>query len=80
MSLDPRPPRLMGSYSSLRGGNISEGMEDFTGGIAYSLAVASRTPRVLWRALAAALARRSLLSCFIQVTFDPTPAAYQGNL
>ncbi|XP_056139610.1 calpain-12 [Lampris incognitus] len=60
--------KLMGSYASLKGGNISEGMKDFTGGIAYSLPVSSRTPPVLWRALAAALSRGSLLSCFIQAS------------
>lgn len=67
--------RLVGSYGSLKGGNISEGMEDFTGGIAYSLPVASRTPPVLWRILTASLSRGSLLSCFIQVlrAFDATP-------
>lgn len=59
--------RLVGCYGSLKGGNISEGMEDFTGGIAYSLRVSSRTPRVLWRSLTAALSRGSLLSCFIEV-------------
>lgn len=59
--------RLVGCYGSLRGGNISEGMEDFTGGIAYSMKVSSRSPRVLWRSLTAALSRGSLLSCFIQV-------------
>ncbi|XP_060929695.1 calpain-12 [Limanda limanda] len=58
--------KLMGSYGSLKGGNISEGMEDFTGGIAYSVDISSRTPRVLWRSLTAALSRGSLLSCFIQ--------------
>ncbi|KAM6987956.1 LOW QUALITY PROTEIN: calpain-12 [Tautogolabrus adspersus] len=58
--------KLVGSYGSLKGGNISEGMEDFTGGIAYSLDVSSRTPRVLWRSLTAALSRGSLLSCFIE--------------
>ncbi|XP_053728966.1 calpain-12 [Synchiropus splendidus] len=60
--------KLVGSYGSLKGGNISEGMEDFTGGIAYSLPVSSRTPRVLWRLMTAAIARGSLLSCFIQAT------------
>ncbi|XP_033488141.1 calpain-12 [Epinephelus lanceolatus] len=60
--------KLIGSYGSLKGGNISEGMEDFTGGIAYSLQVSSRTPRVLWRSLTAALSRGSLLSCFIEAT------------
>ncbi|XP_074535949.1 calpain-12 [Halichoeres trimaculatus] len=58
--------KLVGSYGSLKGGNISEGMEDFTGGIAYSMDVSSRTPRVLWRSLTAALSRGSLLSCFIE--------------
>ncbi|KAI4892155.1 hypothetical protein NFI96_026123, partial [Prochilodus magdalenae] len=58
--------RLIGSYGSLKGGNISEGMEDFTGGIAYTRPVSSRTPPVLWRTLTAALSRGSLLSCFIQ--------------
>ncbi|XP_022623263.1 calpain-2 catalytic subunit-like [Seriola dumerili] len=60
--------KLIGSYGSLKGGNISEGMEDFTGGIAYSMQVSSRTPRVLWRSLTAALSRGSLLSCFIQAS------------
>uniref|UniRef100_A0A667X5V1 Calpain 12 n=1 Tax=Myripristis murdjan TaxID=586833 RepID=A0A667X5V1_9TELE len=60
--------KLIGSYGSLKGGNISEGMEDFTGGIAYSIPVSSRTPRVLWRSLTAALSRGSLLSCFIQAS------------
>ncbi|KAG5837217.1 hypothetical protein ANANG_G00236980 [Anguilla anguilla] len=58
--------KLIGSYSSLKGGNISEGMEDFMGGIANSLPVSSRTPRVLWRAISAALSRGTLISCFIQ--------------
>ncbi|KAL7878364.1 hypothetical protein AOLI_G00093380 [Acnodon oligacanthus] len=58
--------KLIGSYGSLKGGNISEGMEDFTGGIAYTRPVSSRTPPVLWRTLTAALSRGSLLSCFIQ--------------
>uniref|UniRef100_A0A671RP42 Calpain 12 n=1 Tax=Sinocyclocheilus anshuiensis TaxID=1608454 RepID=A0A671RP42_9TELE len=62
--------KLIGSYGSLKGGIISEGMEDFTGGIAYSLHVSSRPPRMLWRAITASLARSSLLSCFIQCEGD----------
>ncbi|KAG5272178.1 hypothetical protein AALO_G00162500 [Alosa alosa] len=58
--------KLMGSYSSLKGGNISEGMEDFTGGIAYSQLVSAYKPPVLWRQLTASLSRGTLLSCFIQ--------------
>ncbi|XP_052008684.1 calpain-1 catalytic subunit-like isoform X2 [Xyrauchen texanus] len=60
--------KIIGSYGSLKGGIISEGMEDFTGGIACSLPVSSRPPRMLWRAITAALARSSLISCFIQAT------------
>ncbi|XP_044060003.1 calpain-12 [Siniperca chuatsi] len=60
--------KLIGCYGSLKGGNISEGMEDFTGGIAHSIKVSSRTPQVLWRSLTAALSRGSLLSCFIQAS------------
>uniref|UniRef100_A0AAV2IZ32 Calpain 12 n=1 Tax=Knipowitschia caucasica TaxID=637954 RepID=A0AAV2IZ32_KNICA len=58
--------KLMGSYGCLKGGNISEGMEDFTGGIAYSRPVLSRTPLVFWRLLTSALSRGCLLSCFIE--------------
>ncbi|XP_072320022.1 calpain-12 [Eucyclogobius newberryi] len=58
--------KLIGSYGCLKGGNISEGMEDFTGGIAYTRPVLSRTPPVFWRLLTSALSRGSLLSCFIQ--------------
>ena len=61
--------RLMGHYSGLKGGNISEGMEDFTGGIAYSQPVSAYTPSVIWRQLSAALSRGTLLSCFIQVAY-----------
>ncbi|XP_037324873.2 calpain-12 [Pungitius pungitius] len=63
--------KLVGCYGSLKGGNISEGMEDFTGGIAHSLQVSSRAPQVLWRSLTAALSRGSLLSCFIQASSSP---------
>ncbi|XP_036393374.1 calpain-12 [Megalops cyprinoides] len=58
--------KLIGSYGSLKGGNISEGMEDFMGGIARALPVSARTPRVLWRAIGASLSRGTLISCFIQ--------------
>lgn len=60
--------KLCGSYASLKGGNISEGMEDFTGGIARSIHTSSRNPPVLWRALNGALSRGTLLSCFIHAS------------
>ncbi|XP_027136082.1 calpain-12 [Larimichthys crocea] len=71
--------KLVGSYGSLKGGNISEGMEDFTGGIAYSMDVSSRTPRVLWRSLTAALSRGSLLSCFIEASSYRDIGKVTGN-
>ncbi|KAM9852831.1 calpain-12 [Aulostomus maculatus] len=71
--------KLIGSYGSLKGGIISEGMEDFTGGIAYSLPVSSRTPLVLWRVLTAALSRGSLLSCFIQASSYLEVGKVTGN-
>uniref|UniRef100_A0A3B3SHU4 Calpain 12 n=1 Tax=Paramormyrops kingsleyae TaxID=1676925 RepID=A0A3B3SHU4_9TELE len=59
--------KMIGCYGSLKGGNISEGMEDFTGGIARAIPVKSRTPTGLWKILTASLSRGTLLSCFIQV-------------
>ncbi|XP_023669417.1 calpain-12 [Paramormyrops kingsleyae] len=58
--------KMIGCYGSLKGGNISEGMEDFTGGIARAIPVKSRTPTGLWKILTASLSRGTLLSCFIQ--------------
>ncbi|MBN3319065.1 CAN1 protein, partial [Atractosteus spatula] len=67
--------KVNGCYASLKGGNISEAMEDFTGGIARSLPVKSRTPAVLWRAVGESLSRGTLLSCFIQPALLPVQAA-----
>ncbi|TNN01780.1 hypothetical protein fugu_011162 [Takifugu bimaculatus] len=39
--------KLIGCYGSLKGGNISEGMEDFTGGIAYSTRVLNASVETL---------------------------------
>ncbi|XP_035536180.1 calpain-12 [Morone saxatilis] len=71
--------KLIGCYGSLKGGNISEGMEDFTGGIARSLHVSSRTPRVLWRSLTASLSRGSLLSSFIQASSSSEVGKVTGD-
>ncbi|KAM8904399.1 LOW QUALITY PROTEIN: calpain-12 [Spinachia spinachia] len=65
-------------YGSLKGGHISEGLEDFTGGIA-SLQVSSRSPQVLWRSLTAALSRGSLLSCFIQARSNTEIGKVSGD-
>ncbi|XP_069502416.1 calpain-11-like [Ambystoma mexicanum] len=56
------------SYSSLNGGNVSEAMEDFTGGIAESIDVSSEPPEELWKAVNKALEKKPLVSCFIKVS------------
>nr|XP_033811695.1 calpain-2 catalytic subunit-like isoform X2 [Geotrypetes seraphini] len=59
--------KLNNSYACLKSGNISEAMEDFTGGIAESIKVSSKSPQVLWGLVNKSLRRTSLLSCFIKV-------------
>ncbi|XP_048474228.1 calpain-12 [Rhincodon typus] len=60
--------KLYGSYSSLISGNVSEAMEDFTGGIAVSFKLSSISPDELWVLLKRALTKQSLASCSIEVT------------
>ena len=60
-------PRLHGSYEALKGGNTSEAMEDFTGGISelYEL---KQAPQNLFKIMLKAYERSSLLSCAIEVS------------
>ncbi|XP_060712110.1 calpain-12 isoform X2 [Hemiscyllium ocellatum] len=58
--------KLYGSYSSLVSGNVSEAMEDFTGGIAVSLKLSSVTPDELWMSIKRAFTKQSLASCSIE--------------
>ncbi|XP_033849596.1 calpain-9-like [Acipenser ruthenus] len=56
--------KLCGCYASLKGGSISEAMEDFTGGIAETIKVSKVS--ALWGQINQALSRGTLLSCFIE--------------
>lgn len=61
------PPRLCGSYESLKGGSSSEAMEDFTGGVTESIDLNS-PPEKLFNIMLKAFQRSSLMGCSIDVS------------
>lgn len=60
------PPRLHGSYESLKGGSTLEAMEDFTGGVG-EMYDTKDAPQNLFLILKKALDRGSMLGCSIDV-------------
>lgn len=58
--------RLHGSYEALKGGNTTEAMEDFTGGVTEFYEM-KEAPKELYKIMKKALDRGSLMGCSIDV-------------
>lgn len=65
--LGPRVVRLHGSYEALKGGNTTEAMEDFTGGVTEFYEM-KEAPKELYKIMQKALERGSLMGCSIDVS------------
>lgn len=60
-------PRLHGSYEALKGGNTTEAMEDFTGGVTEFFEIKD-APRDMYKIMKKAIERGSLMGCSIDVS------------
>lgn len=57
--------KLHGSYEALKGGNVIEAMEDFTGGVSESYDMTQNPPKGLFKILKSSYDRDSQLGCSI---------------
>ena len=77
--------RLHGSYEALKGGNTTEAMEDFTGGVTEFYEM-KEAPKELYKIMQKALERGSLMGCSIDVSlwslaqFPPLGLSPTGRL
>lgn len=75
--LEPCDPRLVfilslrlhGSYEALKGGNTTEAMEDFTGGVTEFFEIKD-APRDMYKIMKKAIERGSLMGCSIDVSLQ----------
>lgn len=63
-------PRLHGSYEALKGGNTTEAMEDFTGGVTEFFEIKD-APWDMYKIMRKAIERGSLMGCSIDVSVGP---------
>lgn len=59
--------RLHGSYEALKGGNTTEAMEDFTGGVTEFFEIKD-APKDMYKIMKKAIERGSLMGCSIDVS------------
>jgi len=69
--------KLTGCYENLKGGQTSEAMEDFTGGVTEMFTLRNKTPKDLFQIMRKADERCSLMGCSIDT---PPGGAIEGKL
>ncbi|KAF5925516.1 hypothetical protein HPG69_001963 [Diceros bicornis minor] len=69
-------PRLHGSYEALKGGNTTEAMEDFTGGVTEFFEI-KEAPSDMYKIMKKAIERGSLMGCSIDTI---VPVQYETRM